>query len=153
MNKKYVVTLTVDERTALQEMIAHGKRAAHTLAHARILLKADTCTEEPVWDDAAISQAVEVSTATVQRVRQLFVEDGLAAALTPRPRRRLARLPLVDGVAEAHLVTLACSPAPDGAGRWTLRLLAEKMVALNYVDHVSHETVRQVLKKTQCSPG
>jgi transposase len=152
MNKKYIVTLTATERAALQEMIAVGKRAARTLAHARILLKADVREEEPVWDDAAISQAVEVSTATVQRVRQRFVEDGLDAALRPRPRRR-TRLPLVDGAAEAHLVTLACSQAPEGAARWTLRLLAEKMVELAYVEHVSHETVRQVLKKTRCSRG
>lgn len=152
MNKKYIVTLTAEERAALQEMIAVGKRAARTLAHARILLKADVRAEESVWDDAAISQAVEVSTATVQRVRQLFVDEGLDAALHPRPRRR-TRLPLVDGVAEAHLVTLACSQAPEGAARWTLRLLAEKMVELAYVEHVSHETVRQVLKKTRCSRG
>src|SRR5207248_8273895 len=95
---------------------------------------------------------VEVSAATVQRVRQRFVEEGLAAALCPRPRPR-TRLPLVDGVAEAHLVTLACSAAPEGAARWTLRLLAQKMVELAYVEHVSHETVRQVLKKTTCSRG
>jgi transposase len=152
MNKKYIVTLTAEERAALQAMIAAGKRAARTLAHARILLKADVRADEPAWDDAAISQAVEVSTATVQRVRQLFVEEGLEAALHPRPRRR-TRLPLVDGAAEAQLVTLACSQPPAGAGRWTLRLLAEKMVELAYVEHVSHETVRQVLKKTRCSRG
>lgn len=152
MNKKYVVTLTAEERTELQAMIAVGKRAARTLAHARILLKADVREGEPAWEDGAISRAVEVSTATVQRVRQLFVEDGLDAALHPRPRPR-TRLPLVDGVAEAHLVTLACSQAPEGAARWTLRLLAEKMVELAYVEQVSHETVRQVLKKTRCSRG
>jgi transposase len=152
MNKRYIVTLTAEERAALQELIAVGKRAARTLAHARILLKADMQEAAPAWDDAAISQAVEVSTATVQRVRQRFVEEGLAAALSPRPRRR-PRLPLVDGAAEAHLVTLACSTPPAGAGRWTLRLLAEQMVELAYVEHVSHETVRQVLKKTNCSRG
>jgi hypothetical protein len=152
MNKKYIVTLTAEERAELQAMIARGKRAARTLAHARILLKADVREEEPVWDDAAISQAVEVSTATVQRVRHLCVEEGLSAALAPRPRPRTRR-PLVDGAAEAHLVRLACSPAPAGAGRWTLRLLAATMVELAYGEHVSHETVRQVLKKTRCSRG
>ena len=152
MNKKYIVTLRDEERAELQAMIAGGKRAARTLAHARILLKADVRDEEPVWDDAAISQAVEVSMATVQRVRQLFVEAGLRAALHPRPHRR-TRLPLVDGVAEAQLVPLACSTPPEGAGRWTLRLLAEKMVELTYIEHVSHETVRQVLKKTKCARG
>jgi len=152
MNKKYIVTLTAEERASLQELIAVGKRAARTLAHARILLKADVREGEPMWEDRAIGQAVEVSAATVQRVRQRFVEEGLATALRPRPRPRRG-LPLVDGVAEAHLVTLACSQAPEGAARWTLRLLAEKMVELAYVEHVSHETVRQVLKKTRCSPG
>jgi transposase len=152
MNKKYIVTLTGEERAVLQEMIAVGKRAARTLAHARVLLKADARPEEPAWEDEAISRAVEVSRATVQRVRQRFVEEGLAAALRPRPQRR-SRPPLVDGAAEAHLVTLACSAPPEGAGRWTLRLLAEQMVELAYVEHVSHETVRQVLKKTKCSRG
>jgi transposase len=152
MNKKYIVTLTDEERVELQAMIAGGKRAARTLAHARILLKADVREEELAWDDAAISQAVEVSTMTVQRVRQRFVEEGLAAALQPRPQRR-TRLPLVDGAVEAHLVTLACSTPPEGFGRWTLRLLAEQLVELAYVAHVSHETVRQVLKKTNLSRG
>jgi transposase len=133
-------------------MIAVGKRGARLPAHARILLKADTQGEEAGWEDGAISLAVEVSPATVQRVRQRFVEEGLAAALQPRPRRR-PQLPLVDGAAAAHLVTLACSEPPAGRGRWTLRLLAETMVELAYVDHVSHETVRQVLKKTRCGPG
>ena len=98
------------------------------------------------------SEAVEVSPATVQRVRRRFVAEGLEAALRPRPHRR-TRAPLVDGVAEAHLVTLACSTPPEGIGRWTLRLLAERLVELAYVGHVSHETVRQVLKKTKCGPG
>jgi len=152
VNKKYIVTLTGEERAVLREMIAVGKRAARTLAHARVLLKADACAAEPAWEDEAISRAVEVSRATVQRVRQRFVEEGLAAALQPRPHRR-SRPPLVDGVAEAHLVTLACSTPPEGLAHWTLRLLAEQMVELAYVEHVSHETVRQVLKKTKCSPG
>jgi transposase len=149
MAKKYIVTLTEEERASLQAMIAAGKRAARTLAHARILLKADVQTG---GEDAAISQAVEVSMPTVQRVRQRFVEEGLEAALHPRPRPR-ARLPLVDGRAEAQLITLACSQPPEGTGRWTLRLLAQKMVELADVEHVSHETVRQVLKKTRSSPG
>ena len=129
MNKKYVVTLTEEERATLQAMIAVGKRAARRLAHARILLKADTLGEAADWEDGAISQAVEVSRATVQRVRQRFVEEGLEAALAPRPQRRTP-LPLVDGAAEAHLVTLACSEPPEGFGRGTLRLLAATMVEL-----------------------
>ena len=152
MNKKYIVTLTEEERVGLREVIAVGKRAARTLAHARILLKADAHGADPAAEDLAISRAVEVSLATVQRVRQRFVEEGLASALHPRPQRR-TQLPLVDGTAEAHLVTLACSTPPEGFGRWTLRLLAEQLVELAYVAHVSHETVRQVLKKTNCSRG
>lgn len=152
MSEKYVVTLTAEEREHLERLIAGGKRAARTLAHARILLKADASSAGPGWDDGAISEAVEVSAATVQRVRRRFVEESLEAALRPRPRPR-TRLPLVDGVAEAHLVTLACSTPPEGNARWTLRLLAEQLVELAYVPHVSHETVRQVLKKTKCGPG
>jgi transposase len=152
MSEKYVVTLTAEERAGLDTVIAGGKRAARLLAHARVLLKADAAAGGPGWDDAAISEAVEVSPATVQRVRRRFVEEGLEAALRPRPHRR-TRAPLVDGVAEAHLVTLACSTPPEGMGRWTLRLLAERLVELAYVGHVSHETVRQVLKKTKCGPG
>jgi transposase len=152
MSSKYIVTLMAEERATLTALIASGKRAARTLAHARVLLKADAAAEGPAWDDGAISLAVEVSAGTVQRVRKRFVEEGLQAALQPRPQRR-TRPPLVDGVAEAHLVTLACTTPPEGAGRWTLRLLAERLVELAYVPHVSHETVRQVLKKTMCSPG
>jgi Homeodomain-like domain len=155
MSAKYVVTLTAEERATLEAMIAHGKRAARTLAHARVLLKADAGDGGPAWDDGAISAAVEVSAATVQRVRRRFVEQGVQVALRPRLDRSTRRLrpPVLDGVAEAHLVTLACTTPPEGAGRWTLRLLAERMVELAYVPHVSHETVRQVLKKTMCSPG
>lgn len=152
MSNKYLVTLTGEERAALETLIAGGKRAARTLAHARILLKADATAAGPGWEDSAISAAVEVSAATVQRVRRRFVEEGFAAALRPRPHHRTPS-PLVDGVAEAHLVTLACSTPPEGTGRWTLRLLAERMVALAYVPHVSHETVRQVLQTTKCGPG
>ena len=135
MSAKYRVTLTAEERAALTAMISGGKRAARTLAHARILLKTDAAVDGPAWDDAAVSTAVEVSPATVQRVRRRFVEEGLQAALRPRPQRR-TRPPLLDGVAEAHLVTLACTTPPEGAGRWTLRLLAESLVELAYVPHV-----------------
>ncbi|MGH7748594.1 MAG: helix-turn-helix domain-containing protein, partial [Candidatus Dormibacteria bacterium] len=127
MSEKYVVTLTAEERAGLETLIAGGKRAARRLAHARILLKADAGVGGPGWDDAAISAAVEVSPATVHRVRQRFVAEDLAAALRPRPHPR-PRPPLVDGMAEAHLVTLACSAPPEGVGRWTLRLLAETLV-------------------------
>ena len=145
--KKYVVTLTQEEREELGRMIATGKGAARKLMHARILLKADQSVGGPGWEDVAIAQALDAGTATIERVRKQFVEEGLEAALARRPpQREYARK--FDGVGEAHLIALACSQAPEGRRRWTLRLLAGRMVALEYVDEVSHETVRQVLKKT-----
>jgi transposase len=144
---KYIVTLTEEERADLSGLISAGKGAARRLAHARILLKADQGPGGPGWTDDAITVAVEVSRPTVERVRQRFVEEGLAAALDPRPPRREYRRKL-DGEQEAHLVALSCSTPPAGQARWTLRLLADRLVELEIVDTVSYETVRQVLKKT-----
>ena len=144
--KKYIVSLTAEERAGLQELIGKGKAAARTLTHGRILLKADVGSGGPGWRDEEISAAVEVSPGTVQRIRQLFVEEGLEAALHPRPAAR-PRPWKLDGVGEAHLIALACSEPPAGRARWTLRLLAEQMVELAYGDTLSYETVRHVLKK------
>jgi Homeodomain-like domain len=152
MNKKYVVKLTEDERIHLQKMISTGKAAARKLLHARILLKADATPEGPCWTDASISQALEVSLATIGRVRQQFVEQSFTAALERRlPRGQ--RLRRVDGETEAHLIALACSAAPAGHVRWTIRLLVDKLVELGYVERIGRETVRQVLKKTNSSRG
>lgn len=145
--KRYVVTLTAEERCALQGLIAAGKASARKLTHARILLKADRVPEGPGWNDEEIAEGLEVGHATVERVRQQFVEEGLEAALERRKPRRDYRRKL-DGDAEAHLIALACGAAPEGRARWTLRLLGERMVALEYVDTISHETVRRTLKKT-----
>lgn len=147
MKKKYLVTLTDEERQQLRTLISCGRASASKLSHARILLKADSREGGSAWSDAAISQALEVGTATVERVRKQFVEEGLEAALTRRRPRRVYPRKL-DGSGEAHLIALACSTPPEGRARWTLRLLADRMVALEYVDEISHETVRQVLKKT-----
>jgi transposase len=148
--KKYIVRLTPEEQTSLLQMIRRGKAAARTLLHARILLKADSSPEAPAWSDEAIRKALEVHQTTVARVRQRFVEEGLEAALRPKfPQRPHARK--LDGKTEAHLIALACSPAPEGRAHWTLRLLADKLVELQHVGSVSHETVRQTLKKTNCS--
>jgi transposase len=152
VNKKYIVTLTDEERALLEELIGKGKAAARKLTHARILLKADVSADGPGWSDQQISTALEVSAGTVQRIRQLFVEEGLAAALTPRASR-CPRVFKLDGAGEAHLIALACSQPPAGQARWTLRLLAAQCVELAYVDTISHETVRQVLKKVRCSRG
>ncbi len=152
MPKKYRVTLTPDEREQLSALVSKGKAAARTLTHARILLKTDQAEGGPAWTDAAVCTAFDVGLCTVMRVRERFVEEGLDAALRPRPSsyRQPRKL---DGYQEAQLVALACSDAPDGRGRWTLRLLADRFVQLGYVECVSHETVRQTLKKTKLSLG
>lgn len=145
--KKYIVKLSEQEREELQGLISTGKSSARKVMHARILLKADESEDGPSWKDEQISEAVEGSISTIERVRRQFVEEGTDAALSRRPGSGY-REPKIDGEKEAHLIALACSKAPDGQGKWTLRLLAEKMVELEYIDEVSHETVRRTLKKT-----
>lgn len=147
--KKYRVTLAAEERLLLQALIAAGKAAAKALAHARILLKADEGGGGPAWPDHRIAEALEVGVATVERVRQRFVELGLEAALRRKPQDRPSREPVLDGRGEARLAALACSAPPDGRKAWTLRLLADRLVELEVVDSVSKETVRQALKKTR----
>ena len=149
MAKRYRVTLDATEREDLEAMISRGKAAAAKLAHARVLLLADQSDAAPGRTDAEVAAAVYVSVATVERVRQRFVEQGLDAALSPKPTSRVYARKL-DGAGEAHLIALACSEPPDGHGRWTMRLLADRMVELEHVDALSYETVRQALKKT-CS--
>jgi len=152
MEKKYIVTLTKEERQMLQALVSRGKGAARKLMHARILLKADASEGGPAWNDGAIAEGTEAGRATVERVRKAFVEEGLEAALERRkPRRRYKRT--LDGDGEAHLIALACGQAPEGRSRWTLRLLADRMVELEYVEQVSYQTVRRTLKKTNLSPG
>jgi transposase len=146
MAKRYGVTLTAEERDELGRMISRGKADARKLAHARVLLQADASEGGPGWTDTAISEAVRVSVRTIERVRQRFVEDGLEAALLPKPSPRVYARKL-DGEQEARLIALACSAPPEGKARWTLRLLAGRMVELEVVPELSHETVRQTLKK------
>src|SRR5687768_13102685 len=116
--KKYLVTLTPDERADLARLIAAGKASARTLAHARILLKADQADGGPGWDDARAAEATEVTARTVERVRRRFVERGLEAALHRKPQEKPSRERKLDGAAEARLVALACSKAPDGRAEW-----------------------------------
>jgi len=151
--KKYRVTLTAEERQQLQAMIAAGKAAAKAMAHARILLKADQSEGGPAWPDHRIAEALEVSVATVERVRQRLVEQGLDAALRRKEQDRPSREPTIDGRAEARLVALACSAPPKGRKAWTLRLLADRLVELEVVDSVGREAVRQALKKIRSSRG
>jgi transposase len=151
--KKYKVTLAAEERQQLHDLVNTGKAAAKKLAHARILLKADAAPGGPAWLDQSIADALEVSVATVERVRQRFVEQGLDAALSRKPRERPARPPKLDGRSEARLIALACSVPPEGRKEWTMKLLADRLVELEVVDSISDETVRRVLKKTRSSRG
>ena len=144
---KYKVTLTDEERSTLLELISRGKGPARKLCHARILLKADANPPGPAWPDQKISEALEVGTATIERARKRFVEEGFEEALgRKKPRREYERR--LDGKAEAHLIALSCGQAPQGRERWTLQLLADRMVALGHVEAVSRDTVRRTLKKT-----
>lgn len=151
--KKYRVTLTAEERQRLQATIASGKAAAKTLAHARILLKADQAEGGPAWADARIAAALEVSVDTVERVRRRLVEDGLDAALRRKEQDRPSREPKIDGRTEARLVALACSAPPRGRKAWTLQLLADRLVELEVVESVGREAVRQALNKMSSSRG
>ena len=145
--KKYIVTLTAEERQALSDLIAAGRAAAQKLVHARILLKADQADGGPAWTDDRIAEAFDVGTDTVGRVRQRFVEQGLEAALARKKQDRPSREPILDGAAEARLLALACSSPPLGRKAWTMKLLADKLVELEVVPSVSDETVRRALKK------
>jgi transposase len=152
MHKKYSVILNEAERAELQRLIAAGTAPARQLAHARILLKADQSPAGPAWVDQAIADALEISQPTVSRIRKQYVEQGLAAALNRRmPRRPYTRK--LDGAQEAHLIALACSTPPAGQARWSLRLLATKLVELDIAEDISYQTVRRVLKKTNLSRG
>lgn len=153
MPKKYVVTLTEDERDQLHTLVTKGKSAARTLTHARILLKADQSPDGPAWPDQLIRETLDVGLCTVMRVRERFVEEGFEAALRPRKTALLPRPRKLDGHQEAQLLLLACSEAPTGHARWTMRLLADRMVELEFVESLSHETVRRTLKKTKLSLG
>jgi transposase len=147
MKKKYPVTLTETEREHLKSLIAAGTAPARKLTHARILLKADQSGEGPGWVDEQVAEAVEVSQPTVSRVRKQYVEEGLEAALNRRtPNREYHRK--LNGEQEARLIALACSEPPEGQARWSLRLLADRLVELEVVDDLSYQTVRRTLKKT-----
>jgi transposase len=149
---RYPITLTSEQRQELHHLIHRGKATAHQQMAARVLLKADEANEEQLFS-SQIAQALDISPRTVIRIKQRFVQQGLQATLCgnypkERPERRK-----VTGHLEAHLIATACGPTPEGKPRWTLRLLADQMVQLDYVDQISYETVRQVLKKTNSSPG
>jgi hypothetical protein len=152
MEKRYRVTLTVEERQELQRLVSVGKAAARKLMRARVLLLADQSEGGPAKADPEIVDALGCGRATVERIRKQFVEEGLEAILQPKPSTRVYERKM-DGRTEAHLIALTCGAAPAGRSRWTLRLLSDRMVGLGYVASLSHETVRRTLKKTNLSLG
>lgn len=142
---KHPITLTDHERTTLRRLIRSGTAAARTLTRARVLLKADQGL-----GDAAIAQTLDISVPTAWRIRRRFLAEGLASALAHKHPTQL-KPPRLDGRAEAHLLALACGTPPRGHGRWSLRLLADALVEAEVVPHISPETVRKTLKKTNCA--
>ena len=149
--KKYVVRLSADERMALEVLISKGNHPASQILRARILLKADVSEAGEGWSDTRIMQALDTSASTVLRTRQRLVEEGFAAALVRKHSPNSARRRIFDGAAEAKLIALACSQPPEGRSKWTLRLLEDKVVELNIVEHTSDNTIGRTLKKTLSS--
>lgn len=148
MQKRYVVKLDKDERKELSQMVKQEKIAAKKRTHAQVLLLADCGKRGPAWKDAAIAEACQVTVQTVENIRKRLVLEGLAAALNRKKQVRPSRQKILDGEREAKVVATCCGSAPSGRARWTLRLLSERIVELNIVEAVSHETVRRCLKKT-----
>jgi len=146
MTKKYMVDLSETDKELLNELLTGGKERVRKVAHAHALLKASEG-----WADQEISRALRIGVATIERMRQRFVEEGLEKALTPRRTRR-KYLHLLDGSQEAHLIALVCGQPPVGYRRWSLRLLASQMVKLEYANEISHETVRQVMTENELKP-
>jgi len=152
MEKRYVVELTTEERQQLSDLVRKGKALARRIQHAQILLKVDQSPHGPGWTDQQIAEAYGVTVLTVGRIRQRLVEQGLESALARQPRGPSAARK-IDGAAEAKMIALACSAPPAGRARWTIRLLADKLVELEIVEAVGRETVRKTLKKTNLSLG
>jgi transposase len=146
MKKRYVVKLTADERAQLEGLIKHGREAAYRRRHAEVLLLVDEGPDGPKQIDREVAKRTGFARRTVEQIRERCVTEGLAAALERKKRSR-ERARRLDGEAEAQLVSLACSEAPEGQARWTLHMLADKLVELEVVESVSHECVRQILKK------
>jgi len=146
--KKYVVHLSQDERSSLEDLISKGKHPAAMILRARVLLKADVSETGKGWSDSRIVQALDTSLATVARIRRRLVEEGFDAVLTRKHSPNSARKRIFDGTAEAKLIALACSEPPKGRSRWTLTLLEDKVVELKIVEHASDNTIGRVLKKT-----
>ena len=146
--KRYVVRLEPGERRRLRELVSTGKAAAYKIRHANILLQADESKSGPGWSDSRISEGLGVSVRAIEYLREQFVKEGLEACLGRKKRQTPPVAPKFDGRKEAKLLAVACSQPPNGNERWSLRLLADRVVELKIVDAVSHETIRRVLQKT-----
>lgn len=149
MNKRYVVRLDAEERQRLEQLVSVGKVAGYKIRHANMLLMADV--DGPAMTDRQISKALGVSVGQMEHLRRRLVEQGLEACLSRKPQEHPSIAPRFDGEKEAKLIALACGQAPAGYGKWSLRLLADRAVALKIVESTSHETVRRCLKKTRSS--
>jgi transposase len=148
MQKRYIVKLDKDERKELSQLVKTEKIAAKKRTHAQVLLLADSGKHGPAWKDEAIAEACQVTVQTVENIRKRLVLEGLESALSRKKQVRPSRQRILDGEKEAKVIATCCGSAPAGRARWTLRLLAERIVELNIVESVSHETVRRCLKKT-----
>jgi transposase len=153
MAKRYIVRLNEEEKRQLAELLGRKILAAKKRQRAQVLLKADASMDGPDWIDRRIAEAFDVSIVTVEKIRKSYVVDGLEAAIERKKPCRPSRQPVLDGEKEARLVALCCGTVPAGHGRWTLSLLADKLVELKIVDRISRQTVWQALKKTNCSLG
>jgi transposase len=151
MSPRYRVTLTEQERRELEKLTRRGKTHARRFIHARALLLSDAGPDGPAWNVSDVAVALGVTNRTIEHLKKRFVEEGLESALTRKPREKPPREIIFDGAFEARLIALACSDAPEGYQRWTVRLLADKAVELNFASSVSHMTVQRVLKKTNLS--
>ncbi len=146
--KRWIVRLEVEERQRLEQLVGMGKAAAYRIRHANVLLAVDESSNGPGLTDAEVARALGITVRSIEMLRRRFVEQGLEACLARKKQDRPSVEPIFDGQKEAKLIALACGPAPEGRARWTLELLADRVVALRIVDHCSDETVRRVLKKT-----
>lgn len=153
MAKRYIVRLNDEEKKQLAELLGKRNLAGKKRKRAQVLLKADESQDGPAWVDSRIAEVFDVSVVTVEKIRKSYVLEGLAAAIERKKQCRLSRQPVLDGAREARLVALCCGTVPAGHGRWTLSLLADKLVELKIVERISRETVRQALKKTSRSLG
>ena len=147
MPPRYRITLSKQERKELEALTRNGKTGAKKFIHARALLLCDAGPDGPSWTVAVAAEALGVTSRTIEHLKKRFVEDGLEAALVRKIREKPPRDVIFDGAFEARLIALACSDAPEGYQRWTVRLLADKAVELNFASSVSHMTVQRVLKK------